>query len=179
MKLCTFNLNNAEVQLVFPEARFAPALYAIIENDRDYLARYLPWADAITSVQAEANFLNYARQKFAESNLFAFVILFNGKPVGMIDLHNLNYDNHSAEVGYWLASAAQGHGIMTNALKQMIINLQPELQLHKITVVADVDNLASRSIPQRLGFHHEAVLVDHIYSNGRYHDADTFIRIFE
>ncbi|MEJ6400017.1 GNAT family N-acetyltransferase [Nicoliella lavandulae] len=178
MKLCTFILNQAEIELVMPEPRFARALYATIERDRESLAQFLPWANEINSVQDELNFINFARHQFIDAKLFLFVITYNGKPVGMIDLHNINYDNHSAEVGYWLSTTAQGHGIMTNALKQMIMNLQPELQLHKITVVADVDNLPSRSIPQRLGFTHEAVLHDHIFSNGRYHDADTFIRIF-
>ncbi|UQS87213.1 GNAT family N-acetyltransferase [Nicoliella spurrieriana] len=179
LSLCTFKLNDSEIKLVMPEARFAEPLYTVIDQDRESLARYLPWADAMNSVQDELNFIEFARHQFADRKLFLFVITDNRQPVGMIDLHNVNFDSHSAEVGYWLASSSQGKGIMTNALKQMIINIQPELQLHKITVVADVDNIASRSIPQRLGFTHEAVLKDHIFSNGQYHDADTFIRLFD
>ncbi|MBW1604958.1 GNAT family N-acetyltransferase [Lactobacillus sp. Sy-1] len=178
MNLCTFNLNEAEVKLVMPEERFAESIYRLIDQDRESLARFLPWANAINSPEDELHFIQSARQQFVDYKLLLFVITYNDEPVGMIDLHKIDFDNRSAEVGYWLASHVQGQGIMTNALKQMIINIQPELQLHKITVLADVDNLASRSIPQRLGFTHEAVLRDAIFSNGQYHDADTYIRLF-
>ncbi|GLB47543.1 ribosomal protein acetylating enzyme [Philodulcilactobacillus myokoensis] len=178
LSLCQFNLSNHHIKIEFPEMSHAHVLYEEIAKDRNELQRFLPWANFMKSEQDEMDFLEQCRGDIAKGKGFPFVILCDGTPAGMIDLHNINYNNSKAEVGYWLFSGFQGMGIVTQSLKMMIQNIQEELHFHKYVVLADVKNKASQNIPLRLGFKYEATLKDYLYHHNRFHDLNAFIKLF-
>ena len=72
-----------------------------------------------------------------DKKLWITSILVDGKPVGMIDLHNIDLDNSHAEVGYWLGGEYQGNGVMTDCLKRVLAIGFEEMKLHKIKLLAE------------------------------------------
>ena len=83
------------------------------------------------------------QEKMVAGEAFNLVILVDGVPSGMIDLHELNQS--SGEVGYWLSGDVQHLGIMTKyAFKQ--------LNLEFLILRTAQDNLASQHVAQRAGF---------------------------
>lgn len=163
---------NVKVKLVSPDD--AASLYDQIEKTRPQLAKFMPWGDAMHSVEDEKDFLEYCQGRMKDKKLWITSILVDGKPVGMIDLHNIDLDNSHAEVGYWLGGEYQGNGVMTDCLKRVLAIGFEEMKLHKIKLLAEKVNEASNAVAQKAGFVLEGRLKDEIYSDGKFHDANLY-----
>lgn len=171
-----FQLGSRTIRLELPEESHAKALFKIVENDREELKKWMPWAKTTKHLRDEVNFMKYAREQMINHHLFMLTILCDDEPVGMIDLHEIDPIDRHAQVGYWLSSQYQGLGIMTASLKQLISVGFGQLNLHKIVVMADSVNEKSKAIPERLGFIHEATLKDEVYMNGDFKDLDVYAK---
>lgn len=165
-------LENVSLRLVEPDD--AKSLYSQIEKTRPQLAEFLPWGEAMKSVGDEEKFLIYSQERMNEKKFWNASILIGGKAVGMIDLHNIDFDNQRAEVGYWLGKDYQGNGVMTACLKKLLEIGFLELKLHKIKLLAEVENTASNAVAKKVGFNVEGLLKDEIFSNGKFHDANLY-----
>ncbi|MBH9990296.1 MULTISPECIES: GNAT family N-acetyltransferase [unclassified Lactobacillus] len=170
-----FTVNNLEISLVLPEVSHAEALYKIIVHDRDQLAHFLPWAGKIASVKDEVDFIKAMRVDTANYKKLVLVVLVNGKPVGMVDLHNIKLKNESGEIGYWLGQKYQGNGIMTQAVKKLVDVSFNQFGLHSIKLLADHNNKPSRAIAERLHFEHVARLKDEVKYHGKFCDMELYI----
>jgi len=163
---------NVKLRLVVPDD--AESLYEQIEKTRPQLAKYMPWGDATKSVADERKFLEYCQVQMEDQKLWNASIIIDGKPVGMIDLHNIDFDNKHAEIGYWLGGEFQGNGVMTDCLNKILAVGFDELGLHKIKLLAEEVNLASNAVAKKAGFVLEGQLKDEIYSDGKFHDANLY-----
>ena len=172
--LATFLLNNLSIKLVFPETSHAQSLYNLIEQDRSELSRFLPWANEINALQDELAFIKLMRSETAEYKKLALVILVNNQPAGMVDLHDIKLKHQSAEIGYWLGQKYQGKGIMTESVKRLVQISFSNLSLHRLNLLADHRNKASRAIAQRLKFDHVALLKDEVKYHGQFCDMDLY-----
>jgi ribosomal-protein-serine acetyltransferase len=94
----------------------------------------------------------------------------DGVMVGMISMHNIDYLNHKAYIGYWLDEDNQGKGIMTAAVRSLIEYGWAALGLNRIEIRAGVENVKSRAIPERLGFRQEGVIRQGEFVNGAFID---------
>ena len=97
-------------------------------------------------------------------------IVENGVYVGNIGLHDLKRPNRSGMIGYWLAEAHQGKGIMTDCARAMTEYGFAELGLNRIYIHCAAGNAKSRAIPERLGYVQEGVLQDAEHLYGMLHD---------
>jgi len=163
---------NVVLKIVSPDD--AVSLYDQIEKTREQLAKYMPWGDSTRSVEDEKGFLTYCQSRIADKKLLALSIWIDNKPVGMIDLHNIDLDNSHAEVGYWLGGEYQGNGVMTDCLKKLIEIGFDELNLHKIKLLAETVNESSNRVAEKVGFDLEGQLMDEIHSAGVFHDANLY-----
>ncbi len=76
---------------------------------------------------------------------------------GMVGLHRLG--TGSGELGYWLAPAFRGSGVMTEAADAVITwGFSGPLRLARIEWRAVVGNTGSAAIAQRLGFRYGGML---------------------
>ena len=163
---------NVKLRLVKPDD--AKSLYDQIEKTRSQLAKYMPWGESTQSIEDEREFLEYCQVRMESQKLWNASILIDGKAVGMIDLHNIDFDNQHAEVGYWLGNEYQGNGVMTDCLKKLLDIGFDELNLHKIKLLAEVVNVASNAVAKKVGFKLEGTLKDEIFSDGQFHDASLY-----
>jgi len=78
-----------------------------------------------------------------------------GALAGMIGLHRLG--EGSGELGYWIAPAARGRGVVVEAARAVIdwAFTSDDLGLVRIEWRAVVENPASHRVAQRLGFRYE------------------------
>ncbi|WP_341780260.1 GNAT family N-acetyltransferase [Levilactobacillus sp. HBUAS70063] len=164
------------IQLKAPQLTDAPALFACIAADRDYLVQWLPWVATTRAVADEAAFLRYCQTRIAAHQLWLAVIWVAGQPAGMIDLHEFQ-DDHAA-VGYWLSREHRGQGIMTRCLATVEVIGFHDLGLHEIDLLADPANHASRAVAERRGFQRAGVLREHLpLAQGGYHDAVIYSKL--
>ena len=135
----------------------AEDLYAAVDANRDHLARWLPWASGQT-LEGTLAFIRSTRRQLASNDGFQAAIVEDGRIIGMVGFHGVSWDHRSATIGYWLAEAAQGRGIMTRAVRALANYAFTVWELNRVEIRAAVDNERSRSIPERLGFRQEGVL---------------------
>jgi RimJ/RimL family protein N-acetyltransferase len=76
--------------------------------------------------------------------------------VGVVNLFNINRDDHNAEVGYWLGKRHWGRGLATEALGLVLRFAFREMKLHRVYAVTHSTNSASISLLDRYGFTREA-----------------------
>ncbi len=113
-------------------------------------------------------FLNEAAQQLP----FRRCIDINGEACGAIGLHP-RHDlwRRNMEVGFWLGREHRGHGIMAEAIKQMVVLGFAEFpEVTRIFGITFGTNIASQRTLEKAGFTLEAKLVGTLVKNGRVED---------
>lgn len=149
-----------DITLEVMELGHAGEIYRVTEANREHLRRWLPWLDDIRSVDDTRAFIQTARRQLIRNNGFQTVIRCEGRLVGALGHHGINWNNRSTSIGYWLAADVQGRGIMTRSCRAFIRHTFTELAIHRVEIRCAVANVRSRAIPERLGFRSEGVIRD-------------------
>ena len=151
----------------------AREMYSLIDKNRTYLRRWLPFIDVTTAVADSEAYLSSVEEQ-AERNP-VFVIRFYGKLVGLVGFKDTDYDNLRTEIGYWLAENFQHKGIMTSCVRTLVDFAFNDMGMHRIQIRVAEGNTASRCIPLRLGFQKEGVERDgEMLEPGRFVNLETF-----
>jgi ribosomal-protein-serine acetyltransferase len=145
-----------DCQLRLLEEADAEELYRLIEANRAYLARWMPWAAAQTR-ETTVEFLRATRRQAASDDGFQAALVCDGAIIGVVGYHSVNWPHGSTTIGYWLAEQHQGRGLMTRAVRVLVDLAFGEWNLHRVEIRAATDNGRSRAIPERLGFREEGV----------------------
>lgn len=96
-----------------------------------------------------------------------FTIEINGEASGGIGIHpQSDVYCKNAELGYWLAEAYWGQGIITKAIQQMINYGFANFDLIRIYARPFSTNIASQKALEKAGMKKEAVLKKAFYKNG-------------
>lgn len=113
----------------------ADELFALLDQNRSYLAKWLPWAAAQTRADT-LSFLRSARRQASRGEGFHAAIIEQARIAGVIGFHGIDAEHNSTTIGYWLDAGAQGHGTMTEALRAMAGYALRERNLNRIEVRA-------------------------------------------
>jgi len=135
----------------------AEPLHALIEANRPYLARWLPWAAGQT-FEHTAEFIRRSREQLAADDGFQAAIVEGGELAGVIGHPGVDWENRRTSIGYWLSEERQGRGTMTAAARLLTEHALSAWQLNRVEIRAAVENRRSRAIPERLGFREEATM---------------------
>jgi RimJ/RimL family protein N-acetyltransferase len=137
-------------------SRDATEAYAVVDAERDRLREWLPWVDATTSVGIERDFLMSLEHVNAAGVGLHTTLRHEGEFAGFAGLR-IDLMHRSAEVGYWIADRAMGKGLMLRAVAGLFDVGFRDLDLHRMELLAAVDNTRSRAIAERLGMAFEGV----------------------
>ena len=97
----------------------ASKVYAVVDNNRNYLRTWLPWVDGTDSPAVTENVIASWEKDYEKKSDVILGIFANGEYVGNIGLHDLKRPNRSGMVGYWLAENCQGRGIITDCVRAL------------------------------------------------------------
>lgn len=148
----------------------ARELHGLIETNRTYLARWLPWAES-QAFEDTLGFIHRTRSQLADNDGFQAAIVIEERIVGMIGYHGVDWGNRSTRIGYWLDEGQQGRGTMTAAVRLLADHALSAWGLNRVEIRAAVENRRSRAIPERLGFDQEGTLRQAELIDGRYLDS--------
>ncbi|MBV9269969.1 MAG: GNAT family N-acetyltransferase, partial [Candidatus Eremiobacteraeota bacterium] len=119
--LVDFTLKAGDDIVVRPlRQRDAQELFTLTTANRDLLSQWLTWVESVKSVHDTRAYLRSSERNALEHRAFVCGILVNGKLVGAIDLHDIDWTNRHAKVGYWLGDAHRGRGIITRAARALV-----------------------------------------------------------
>jgi ribosomal-protein-serine acetyltransferase len=138
--------------------RDADAYFAVVDRNRDDLARWFGWVAATNTPADLHDFLTRTGAAWGELTELNTLILFDGEIIGSIGLHKIDRESRSCEVGYWLDAARRGHGHMTACVRDIEKLAFDDLGLNRVAIHADAANERSRAVAERLGYHLDGVL---------------------
>jgi ribosomal-protein-serine acetyltransferase len=130
----------------------ARALFALLDESRSELRKWLPFIDATTSVPDIETFIRSGLTRFANGNGPELGIWYRGALVGVIGVHYIDWTHRITSIGYWLGTPHLGKGIMTRSCHALTDMLITEYQLNRVEIQVATENYRSRRIPERLGF---------------------------
>jgi ribosomal-protein-serine acetyltransferase len=136
----------------------AEELFALIDANREYLARWMPFVGQTRSAADSLAFIRAAVRQHEENRGLQMAITCNERIIGVAGFHRIDWTTRATSIGYWLAEAHQGSGTMTLAVRALVDYAVNVLGLCRIEIRAGVENRRSRGIPERLGFRQEGVV---------------------
>ena len=161
---------DSELELRIFEPREAEELFWLVDSNRRFLRKWLPWIDGIQSSGQFFSVIQLWLRNHQEGSSTHFGIRYRGVLAGSISLHAIDRSNSQASIGYYLSEKLQGRGITVRSVKALLNHAFYELGLNRIEIRCGKDNHSSKAIPMKLGFIEEGVIRDGEYLNGRFHD---------
>jgi len=142
-------LASAEIKLRTLEDTDLDFLFSL-ENDKSL------WAVSGTtepfSLLQLANYISHAKQDIAIAEQFRFVIDWQGKSIGCIDLYEYNFKKQNAGVGIVILKKYRRKGFAKQSLTLLIKYAWEKLHLKQLHTGIFSDNKASLALFQSLGF---------------------------
>ena len=123
------------------------------------------------SVEEEKAFLRLNAEKRRNGIAFNFSILLDGQIVGAIGIKVDQLRKHIAEIGYFIDRDHWGKGLASQAVRLAERFGFRELKLHRIEIVMQRQNKASRRVAEKCGYKMEGIQRGKISHNGTYADA--------
>jgi RimJ/RimL family protein N-acetyltransferase len=103
---------------------------------------------------------------------FAVVAIDDDSPVGVAGLHALNWVARSAEFRVFVGDRSHwSKGIGTETAQLLVAYAFDVLNLNRVWLGVNSENLAALTTYERTGFTREGLLRDDVYRNGRYYDV--------
>lgn len=133
------------------EARDLPGLHACFGDEG--AMRY--WnTPACTSEVETGRWLKYLAKTTSPYDYLAWAVTDKrgDRCIGMINYHHREARHARLEIGYIVAPAQQGRGLMTEAVAALVAYCFDRLAVHRIEALIHPDNAASIRLVERLGF---------------------------
>lgn len=157
---------DERIALSLVQPSFAKDYLAIVNQQREDLAQYLPWAANACDKTFFLTFINSSLHDYADGKSLTCAIVYEGQIVGNISFNKIDYKLSKASIGYWLSQKYRGRGIITKCVNSLIKIAFDELNLSKIEISVATTNLASRAVPERLDFKLEGIITQAENVNG-------------
>lgn len=161
---------TARLRLRPLEDRDVDDLWPLVSDPE--LPRMMRWA-AHTDRSQTLAFIQSTRDGLASGTSATWAIEVDGRASGTIGLDGIQFAvaalrvDH-AELGYWIAPALRGAGLVTEAAQAVVRCGFETIGLHKILVHCVEDNVASRRVIEKLGFRRVGRLEDDVWRDGRW-----------
>ena len=92
--------------------------------------------------------------------------------VSLLEIHRYELE---AEVGYWVARQARGHGVAARAV-ELIARFAADLGLARLTATVEISNVASQRVLERAGFTREELVPKNRQLHGQWIDEYLYTR---
>ena len=144
---------NIDEQLSLRQVRVdeAGTIFNLIDSERPYMGKFLPWVELTKTVQDTEEFIEQTINERRNGSAYGYGIVYDGNLVGHMSLMHLN-DGEKPEIGCWISSKMSGHGISTKAAGSLTSFAFDELKLDKVLIKAEPENIGSNKIAEKLGY---------------------------
>lgn len=162
---------NADLFLKKVEVSDAKVIFETINSQRTYLRKWLPFVDYTREISDTIQFI---KAVFRDEET-VFTLNYKNNFAGLIGYRSTDISNKKTEIGYWLSEPYQKKGIVTNAVKALVKHAFNELDINRIEINCATGNVASKHIPQKLGFTLEGIEREgELLSDGQFVDIERY-----
>ena len=149
-----------------------------IDRNRSFLRKYLLWVDNTNSLDDVIKTTDMFIDLWNKGENYAYSITLNttGKAIGSIEIHNIDYKNHSAEIGYWLSESHNGKGYMAEAVN-LIENQSFSGGLNRLCIQVETDNIPSCKVAERADYKFEGTHKQKLLKYGSFRDINCYAKL--
>ncbi|RZQ65079.1 GNAT family N-acetyltransferase [Amycolatopsis suaedae] len=147
---------------------------AFVDEAREILAPYLPWASTVVDEESAREWLRSFADEQARDGRRILGIYLDGTLVGGITVVVFDKVRSICELGVWLTPSAQGRGLVTRASRVLIDWAVRVRGMARIEWRASADNERSLAVPKRLGMTYEGTLRSAFPCNGVRQDIEVW-----
>lgn len=123
---------------------------AILEHFTSEITRYMPF-NPQGDREEIVNFVNESKRTLSQNTDLVLVALDSNEDfIGCCGIHNITQE--SVELGLWLKKGVHGKGLGSEIITGLIEFLENHFTFEYILYPVDESNVASRKIPEKLGF---------------------------
>ena len=158
------------LRLELPDLRDAKETTEVVRRNLSHLKPWMPWAVDDYSEDHARDWIKRTLETFASDGSFSALIILNDKIIGSIGFHDLDRANRHASIGYWIDKKHEGKGIITRCCRVLVDYLFDTMELNRLQINCNVENVRSRAVPERLGFKQEGLLRQVEFVNGQFRD---------
>lgn len=151
----------------------AEAIYEAVKRNTAHL-HFMHWITPDYSLDSAREFIERSVASAGSGESVSLGLFEDGKFIGSIGYVNFDTVNRRTEIGYWIDSAFEGKGIVSEAARRLIEFAFVGLGMNRIEIRCLAENVRSAAVASRLGFRQEAHLREYEIRNGRAHDYLTF-----
>jgi len=149
---------DSEIRLLLLHESMATRLCQLVNENREYLAQWLPWVPNSQTAQHYQAYIKQSLTQYANGQAMVCAIEYQGVIVGVGGFNSIDRQLSVATLGYWLGEAYQGNGVMTRVCQFLLDYALHQLGMSKVQLAAAVGNKPSRYIAKRLGMELEGVI---------------------
>ena len=146
----------------------ADEVYEVVDRERAHLSTFLDWLSCVNSVEDELRFMKEMMTLEIENKARIYAIYEENQLIGTVDIHKIDAQNHTGEIGYWLSQHATGQGVMTKAVRLLCDLAFNDLLLNRLEIRAQKENKASQRVAEKVGFRFIGEAREEIYRQGDY-----------
>ncbi|QOY87108.1 GNAT family N-acetyltransferase [Paludibaculum fermentans] len=162
------------------DTSLAETLYAAVDANREHLRVWLPWVDFSRSPADSLHFLKEMEAKRAAAVTVAYSLWTGASGlVGIIGMHDISLANGNLQIGYWVAKAMEGKGLISRACEAMLRLAFETLGMERVEIRCATGNHRSAAVPERLGFQFEGILRHSAKLHGEFVDMRLYSMLAE
>lgn len=131
--------------------RHSAELFALVDAERGRLGKWLPWVDDTGGKEDISAFISKATLGVSHNTEVHYVICRTCSVIGVVGFAEINSEGVSV-LGYWLSERHEGGGLMLDSCRCLIEEARRQ-GLTTIEIRCGAENIKSRAVAERLGFH--------------------------
>ncbi len=153
-------IESERVRLRPYEPTDAGQLWEAVDESREHLAPWMPWAKSYRSVDDARQFVVRVRAAWMlrEDLVVGIFDKDSDRLLGGSGLHRINWTLRTFEIGYWLRASAEGQGYMRETVQLLTGLAFDTLDAVRVEIRMDVRNARSKAVASGLRFVHEGTL---------------------
>ena len=141
-------------------AEDSEAMYEAVRESIPEISKWMEWCTPAFSMEQSRDFVESCPEAWEDETAFGFAITdaVTGRYLGGCGLNRIRYDLGMANLGYWVRTGATKKGVATATTRLLAGFGFDELDLNRIELVIDAENLASQRVAEKAGAIKEGIL---------------------
>lgn len=165
--------------LIAIDERYVSDLHQLVVKNQRWLQQSLSWAGEVRSEEETRRHVQGNVMLHQRDYAKMFLLFLEKRPIGVLSFNQIEPQNKTAYIGYWIDEDHQGQGYLSRSLQAFIHHYARSGLVRRFVIKCRVENTRSNQVALRNGFVLEGCLRQAEYLNGSYDDQNIYARIID
>lgn len=165
--------------LIAIDERYVSDLHQLVVKNQRWLQQSLSWPAEVRSEDETRRHVQGNVMLHQRDYAKMFLLYLDKQLVGVLSFNQIEPQNKTAYIGYWIDEEHQGQGLLSRSLQAFIRHYAASGLVRRFVIKCRVANTRSNQVALRNGFVLEGCLRQAEYLNGSYDDQNIYARIID